>query len=279
MDLFSSLKYKDAHVSRTSNACKNDEFYVMKEETRLDGPWTDAMVAKPRGKVPRDIAHLNSVGLRLFQQRILEQVSIYEPDLVDVIVHPKGMAGKSIIVKKICFDGMGEELPFCNDFRDLMRMAYDVQIAYSRAHLKDCPAFFIDMPRATNKTKLYQLYAAIENLKRGKAYDDRYSYKRCYFDPPRVFVFTNTKPDMSLLTYERWRLWTIDDMNDLVPYDSHDSDAHEIVDSRKLALDSIRVLEEFDHLYRSDSDSDNSGHVTEDNIDYDELDLDLMSSN
>lgn len=261
----SALGYRGIHISKTSGANKTNEFYVMKEETRIDGPWTDAMISKKNQRIPRDIVYINKVGLRPFQLDIQKQCLIFDDEHVDVYIHPKGMAGKSKIIKKLCIDGLGEELPFCNDYKDIMRMAYDVQTSYVRKYLKDCPAFFIDMPRASSKDRLYQLYAAIEKLKGGFAYDDRYAYKKCYFDPPRVFVFTNQPPDTSLLTFERWRLLTITEDYRTVPWGT---------DTKLIEKTEEQLVEEDDaHLSYQADNLRQLSDINRLDFDFDELDI------
>ncbi len=92
---------------------------------------------------------------------------------------------------------LGFRVPFANDYRDIMRMVMD-------APIKRC--FLIDIPKALKKDKLFQMWAAIESIKDGYAYDDRYKFRESYFDCPQVFVFTNTLPDPAMLTQDRWKI-------------------------------------------------------------------------
>lgn len=68
---------------------------------------------------------------------------------------------------------------------------------------------FFDMPRAMPKQALHGLYTAIEQIKKGKVYDLRYHYKDWWFDSPQIWVFSNTMPDRSLLSADRWKVWTV----------------------------------------------------------------------
>ena len=109
----------------------------------------------------------------------------------------------------MCVYGKAKSPPFCNDFRDLMRMVCDMD---------ETNCYLIDMPRAVSKDKLFQLYGAIEKIKDGYAYDDRYRFTEKYFNPPVVWVFTNRCPDLGLLSLDRWKLWTIEN-DELIPYE------------------------------------------------------------
>ena len=61
------------------------------------------------------------------------------------------------------------------------------------------------MPRAQSKEKLSGLYAAIEQIKKGKVWDFRNTYKEWWFDSPRIWVFCNETPNLNYLSRDRWR--------------------------------------------------------------------------
>jgi len=182
---------------------KAGDFYNQKEETRMDGPWTDKDVAI---YIPRQVREMET--LRPWQQTIVDMTTVWNLRKVDSIVDCRGNVGKSCLVQYCHCHGLGKLLPFCNDFKDLLRMCYDVGPQ---------PCYFVDMPRAINKDKLNQFYSAIEMIKGGYCYDDRYKFQDRLFDAPRVVVFTNRMPDMELLSKDRWNLWKIVD-EQLVPY-------------------------------------------------------------
>jgi hypothetical protein len=108
------------------------------------------------------------------QRCIIDNVDIDEDRNVDVIVDREGGKGKSIVVRYLGVYGKAKKIPFANDFKDVMRMVMDMPT-------HEC--YFIDIPMAIGKERLYQLYGAIEEIKGGYAYDDRYSFKDKYFDP------------------------------------------------------------------------------------------------
>jgi hypothetical protein len=68
-----------------------------------------------------------------------------------------------------------------------------------------------------DKRKLGGMYSAIEQIKKGKVYDMRYSYKEWWFNSPQIWVFGNHMPDLSMLSADRWKIWSIDASMDLVP--------------------------------------------------------------
>lgn len=71
-------------------------------------------------------------------------------------------------------------------------------------------AFLIDIPRGFNQQMLHGMFTAIETIKDGYAYDDRYRFKDVWFDSPCVWVFMNEKPEGVKMTADRWKYWEFD---------------------------------------------------------------------
>ena len=198
-----------------------EAFYSMKLDTRIDGPWTDRDIVQ---YIPRDIREV--MALESFpspwQKNVIDMLEVFEIRKVDIIVDKNGGKGKSTLVRYLGCRGQAKKIPFANDYKDIMRMVMDMPTQRM---------YFIDMPRAIGKERLFQLYGAIEEIKGGYAFDDRYSFKDKYFDPPRVVVITNSAPDLNLLSRDRWNLWMIDEVAGLVPYVADDSTDDDDVDS------------------------------------------------
>lgn len=195
---------RGAHLSPTCDQNKGNMFYVMKDETRLEGPWKDD--DEEEKKMPFQLAKITT--FHLWQGKIKMMMEQKDERTVHLIYDKEGCKGKSTFVLLMMWHKLGRKIPFCNDYRDIMRMVMD---------MPDSPAYFIDMPRAASKDKLYQMFSAIEEIKNGYAYDDRYKFQEKIFDAPQVFVFTNKFPDLELLSNDRWKFWQIKDL-DLVPY-------------------------------------------------------------
>lgn len=181
------------------------DFYCCKEdETFMKGPWRD--LDKP-AYIPRQVREI--VDLYPWQNSIIKIAKIWETRNVHVIANFIGGEGKTTLVTYMSVHGLGKALPFCNDYKDLMRMAYCV--GYK-------PCYLIDMPRAINKERLYQLYSAIESIKGGYSYDERNTFRDRWNDCPNIFIFTNKIPDEDMLSKDRWVLWTVNSDKELVPY-------------------------------------------------------------
>lgn len=195
---------QETHLSITSTANRDNMFYVMKDETRKEGPWKDN---DEETYIPRQIREIKQ--LYPWQQYIVNNHDVWDTRTINIIYDKKGNNGKSILCSYMRAHKKGFVLPFCNDYKDIMRMIMNVPT-------KRC--YLMDMPRAINKEKLYQMYSAIETIKNGYAYDDRYHFKEKVFDCPNIWIFTNTLPDMNLLSIDRWKLWKISNNKELVEY-------------------------------------------------------------
>lgn len=195
---------KGMHVSPTAGANSTNFNYVMKLETRVDGPWSDQDDATVY--VPRQVREIKV--WRPWQLKIAAVCKQWDTRVIHVVYDTKGNNGKSVLACALECDNIACYIPFCNDFRDIMRMVMDQ---------KKVGAYIIDMPRAICKDKLGQLWAGLESLKSGFAFDDRYKFKKAWFDSPQIVVMTNKLPDLDCLSIDRWVFWQIQD-NDLVEY-------------------------------------------------------------
>ena len=140
--------------------------------------------------------------LRPFQKTIIDSADNWDTRNINLVYCPEGNKGKSILVGYCRAYKIGRALPPVNDFKDMMRMVCDMPTA---------KMYLVDMPRSLNKDRLYQFYSGIETIKDGYAYDDRYKFKEKFFDCPNIWIFSNILPDMSMLSKDRWKLWSIDD--------------------------------------------------------------------
>lgn len=211
ISLFHSLAgLGTAHISLTSSENKENVFYVIKGETRITGPWTDQDEVIV---IPKQYSDSFLGNLHPWQQSIIELVKPFETDTVHYVYNPKGGVGKSTLVGYLACRKLASKLPFCNDFKDLMRMVCDKPVS---------KCYLIDLPRGitADGRRLSSMYAGIEELKGGYAYDDRYKFREKWFDAPQVVVFANHPPDMTLLSGRRWKLWTVTDNLELSRWES-----------------------------------------------------------
>lgn len=183
-------------------------FYVLKEETwDRRGRWSD------QDAEPEYIARQLRVEPKPWQQAIIESAEVYDDRVIDVLIDPVGGIGKSILgglARAAGFPG----IPSCGDAERLIFTVCDVLRA---RHCRRPKLFVLDLPRASNKTRLHAFMVAIETIKNGWVWDSRYKYKEWNFDAPRIWIMTNQPLCDDYMSNDRWRKWEVED-NELVVY-------------------------------------------------------------
>lgn len=203
------------HLSPTNVKCK-DMQYVVKSDTRVDGPWTSEDDNK---FIPK---HLRGIKLYPFQDSIVQLSKIVHPRFIDIILQGPGGIGKSVICDYMEVHGLGITLPSINDYQDILAIAMAEVKAFEEFREYDPDrdfTFLIDLPKASNKTELHKTFAALETLKDGKGFDKRYGYKKMRTNRTVLIVFTNELPDLNWLSRDRWRIWNINDKKELVKWE------------------------------------------------------------
>lgn len=193
------------HLSITSNANRDNMFYVMKDETRTLGPWTNK--DEIAHYIPRQVREIKD-NLYPWQQQIINMKEVWDTRSINILYDDIGNLGKSVFGTMLGCCGQGIYIPYMKDFKDVMRMVME-----RPKH----GLYILDLPRAIKKDKMRETYASIEQLKSGYAYDDRYKWQEEYYDCPCVFIFTNTIPDLSFMSKDRWKFWQINERFELVP--------------------------------------------------------------
>lgn len=200
-----------AHVTVTSNANKANFNYQLKLATRVEGPWTDRD-PKPV-YIPRQYRGLMD-RLYPFQRHIVASIYEFEPRTINLVYCPNGNKGKSSIACLMALLHGCLRPPSVNDAEKLLQYVCDI---LSKRECRQPKGVFFDLPRAMDKTRLRGILAAIEEIKNGYSFDTRYAFKEWWFDSPAVWVFTNVSIDLTLLSSDRWRLWYINELLELVP--------------------------------------------------------------
>lgn len=197
------------HFSPTSNPTffKGNMFYVMKEETRHLGPWSDVEEAR-LAEIPKKYRDPNPVW-RPFQQKIVDAMK-EEPDdrIINYVYQEKGKVGKSHLVGWHCCRGLAHLVPELDTSKDIARMVMCMPIS---------TCYFFDLPKSCTKKHFGAMFAAIERIKDGFCYDERNKFKSRWFNSPHVWVFSNTKPDIDAVSPDRWQFWTINQDKELIP--------------------------------------------------------------
>lgn len=180
------------HWSVTSTENRDNMFYVMKSDTREKGPWMDTDAYIPR--------QVRDITLYPWQQQILDDANHWNTRHINIVICPEGNIGKSTLATYAGCRGLARNVPIMENYKDLMRYVMNVPI--SRLYL-------IDFPRSLNKTSSFSFWSAIETIKNGYCWDDRYEFREQYFDCPNIWVFCNSDVDTKYLSVDRWVFWDV----------------------------------------------------------------------
>lgn len=197
MKLFKPAPFEKVRWSVTSATEKNNNDYVTKAGTRVDGPWSLEDCADTY--IPKQIRDIES--LYPYQQTILDSCAIYEPREINLLLQRKGNIGKSILAQYLDIKKLAVMIPPINDYKDV------IQYCMSR---RRTPAYIIDMPRALTKKNQSAFYSALETIKSGFLFDIRYKGKVKHIDRPVMWVVTNVLPDENYLSKDQWKYWEVE---------------------------------------------------------------------
>lgn len=205
------------NFSPTSDENKDNFYYVSKEETRIGECYKDT---DPDIFIPKQYRNILD-KLKPFQKEILDSRNKDNFRKINFLYDEKGNIGKSSIaaLAEILYGGI--DCPPINDCKELMQiMACECIDSDNRS-----PGIvFIDLPRAMDKERLFGIFTAIEQIKKGKLYDTRYHYKKYWINSPEIWVFSNSMPDINYLSADRWTFYKVSPLtNKLVEFEADKS--------------------------------------------------------
>lgn len=193
-NIIPSLPIKEGHASPTSTAGSKGFTYVMKDETRIEGPFTD------RDEPLYIPARFRDVNLKEWQRICLQEITEMSQRKIMLLQEPDGNMGKSFFAQYLKFRHNWIKLPptltTANDFmRAVMNLIGERRVV---------PGIVCDIPRSVSKKHLWSIAQALEALKDGECYDERYGYKSWDFEPCPIVVCTNWQPDNEIFSHDRW---------------------------------------------------------------------------
>jgi len=173
---------RKAHFSSTSTNNSGHLFYSYSQKlmTRIDGPYTDL----DEEDIPmlRQLKHIKE--LHSYQQEIIDRSRFnWNNRNINVLIDTQGCKGKSTLALWCAVNKLGRQIPPLNNYEDIMALIMCMPIS---------PLYFIDMPRALNKNKMYEFFSGIESIKNGYCFDKRYKWTEKYFDSPEIWIFMNS---------------------------------------------------------------------------------------
>lgn len=142
-----------------------------------------------------DILRCRYGKLRENQRRILRQVYEQSDRGVTVVYDPKGGTGKSFLCRYLFERNIGFYVP------PTVRTTQGI-IQYVASGYRGQRVIIIDIPRSSRWTN--ELYEGIETIKDGMVYDTRYSAKMRDIWGVKVLCLTNSLPQLSSLSLDRW---------------------------------------------------------------------------
>ena len=149
----------------------------------------------------------------LWQELFKVQVLSTKPDdrIVDWLIDPIGNTGKSSFARAYCSSDNTDAILMKIDNLDRMELSLINKISkYRDQYFKDPKIIFFDFPRASSMIQVMQATALMEDAKSGYLESNfGGKHKNVKMGNVHVVVLSNTAPDLSVLSVDRWRLWRL----------------------------------------------------------------------
>nr|ULD15942.1 hypothetical protein [Cylindrotheca closterium] len=134
-----------------------------------------------------------------------------EDRTVDWIIDPIGNTGKSSFARYYVSKELTDGIFMKIDNLDRMELTLIKKIEnYRLKYHKDPKVLLFDFPRASDMEKVLSATALMEDAKSGYL-ETTFggNHKEIQIGEIHVIVFSNSCPDLSVLSVDRWRLWTL----------------------------------------------------------------------
>jgi hypothetical protein len=196
--------FAKAHWSIEADATAGS-FYVLKDDTRVEGPWTDkdTVVTEELKSVWRqDTMNPVQAGIEWAISDMTGRQMLFIND-------PRGGSGKTTWGCQRAILGKALRIPA------IMSVAEDVmhfvmgQLGAVKPYRGDRKLVIFDMPRATPKDRWMTYLSVFEDISNGHLYDKRYSARQQFVVPPLIVIFCNSWPPAYGLTSDRFRLYSV----------------------------------------------------------------------
>lgn len=171
--------------------------YSLKEETRVEG--STQYIFPKNYYLGQDLMPYET--MYPWQKSVFDIVMQPEPDprAIHCIVDPIGLNGKSTLAKKLGYQYGACVVP-------LGLTSAQMKSAIVGNGPKDI--YIIDLPR--NNKSYTEIFDTIEEIKRGFVISCFHGHlKELYMARPHIVCFTNVEPDLSYLSMDMWRIYSI----------------------------------------------------------------------
>lgn len=181
---------KTIHWEKTKGSKNDNILYIEKEGGNV-------YINGNLKRIPKFITNLFP-----WQQSIVNACEL-EPDdrSISWIWESEGNTGKSALTKYICHHY--NAICVSNRAGD---MKYGI-LKYKESKGIYPDIILIDIPRSVDLQ--YVSYTGIEEIKNGCFFNTKYECDMVIMPNPHIFIFSNEKPDMELLSKDRWNIITL----------------------------------------------------------------------
>lgn len=185
-------------------------FYVMKDDTRVEGPWYDASY-NPKKRKRYEGKDLACMATPLpFQQTIIDAIKEQADDRsINWVVNVTGCAGKSKLMKYLRFN----KFDMCR-----VPLGSATQIKTSVIAKGEHSVYMVDLPRVRGgDERQSEIFSSLEEIKNGWVESAMYGKtEELLMEPPHIWIFSNEWPNPSLASLDRWRVHKLES-DTLVP--------------------------------------------------------------
>lgn len=142
--------------------------------------------------------------LKEFQRNVINMLS-EEPDNRSIYWYwdEIGNTGKTSLAKHLCINYPNQIL-FVNGAGKDIKYAVSEFVANEDNDLKMVIFYF------TRSIENFISYEAIESVKDGILFNNKYESKMCIFNCPHIICFANFEPDYNTLSNDRWKVIKVD---------------------------------------------------------------------
>ena len=174
--------------------------YCSNKSKRLDGGkiWV-------HGLPELELENVRTIDPKQFypwQSRVIDLLKSQSDRSILWVYESKGNTGKSSLVKYLCVH---------KDAILLSGKATDVKygiVKFYEKHGRYPELITVDIPRTR---KDFFQYSALEEIKNGCFFSGKYEGMMCIFNNPVVVCFSNSRPDLTTMSSDRWQIYEIFD--------------------------------------------------------------------
>lgn len=203
-----------APTSANANKMKGGQFYVMKEISRVEGPWkdTDPEPVYMQKRFREASMYIWQKNLRnLMEWMRSGKPLVNDRHIVMVIelfcaIEDNGNIGKSWL-KGYLTSSLGNCIRLPSSMSCAKEMIQFLT-SHNRIYTGGEYILLMDVPRATSPKHWWTLSQGLEEIKQGFLYDPRYSTKEITTEPMQICCFMNNTPPANVMSRDVFRYWS-----------------------------------------------------------------------